>query len=212
MDFTAREIVDLSLDIYPGMTALGGAVPTFWSRASHELTAFFYKNELSYQTTSMLLSEHAGTHIDSPYHFDPDGAAIEAMPLDGLLARARMLDLTAKRPLEGIGPEDLDAALRRLGEPIEPGDAAVVWTEHSRNYERSDYTHHRPFITADGRGLAGGPPAGTRGDRPGRAGRADRSRHPRAQLPLARGNPSAPGPDQSRPPRGPRGVRRAPSP
>jgi arylformamidase len=150
VDFAAREVVDLSLDIYPGMTALGGAVPTFWSRASHELTAFFYENELSYQTTSMLLSEHAGTHIDSPYHFDPDGAAIEAMPLDGLLARARMLDLTAKRPLEGIGPEDLDAALRRLGEPIEPGDAAVVWTEHSRNYERPDYTHHRPFITADG--------------------------------------------------------------
>ena len=150
VDFAAREVVDLSLDIYPGMTALGGAVPTFWSRASHELTAFFYKNELSYQTTSMLLSEHAGTHIDSPYHFDPDGAAIEAMPLDGLLARARMLDLTAKRPLEGIGPDDLDAALRRLGEPIEPGDAAVVWTEHSRNYERPDYTHHRPFITADG--------------------------------------------------------------
>ena len=41
-------------------------------------------------------------------------------------------------------------ALRRLGEPIEPGDTAVVWTEHSRNYERPDYTHHRPFITAEG--------------------------------------------------------------
>jgi arylformamidase len=150
VDFTGQELVDLSLDIYPGMTALGGAVPTFWARASHELTAFFYKNELSYQTTSMLLSEHAGTHIDAPYHFDPDGAAIEAMSLDRLFARARMLDLTAKRPLEGIGPEDLAAALRRLGEPIEPGDAAVVWTDHSRNYERPDYTHHRPFITAEG--------------------------------------------------------------
>jgi arylformamidase len=148
--FTAREVVDLSLDIYPGMTALGGAVPTYWSRASHELTAFFYRNELSYQTTSMLLSEHAGTHIDSPYHFDPDGVAIEAMTLDALFARARMLDLTAKRPLEGIGPDDLDAALGRLGEPIDPGDAAVVWTDHSRNYERPDYTHHRPFITAEG--------------------------------------------------------------
>ena len=152
VDFAAREVVDLSLDIYPGMTALGGAVPTFWSRASHELTAFFYKNELSYQTTSMLLSEHAGTHIDSPYHFDPDGAAIEAMPLDGLLARARMLDLTAKRPLEGIGPDDLDAALRRLGEPIEPGDAAVVWTEHSRNYERARL--HAPSPVHHGGGAA----------------------------------------------------------
>jgi kynurenine formamidase len=148
--FAGGELVDLSLDVYPGMTALGGAVPTVWSRASHELTAFFYRNQLSYQTTSMLLSEHAGTHLDAPYHFDPDGAAIEAMPLDGLFARARLLDLTAKKPLEGIGPGDLDAAARRLGEPIDPGDAAVVWTEHSRNYERADYTSHRPFITAEG--------------------------------------------------------------
>ena len=150
VDFAAREVVDLSLDIYPGMTALGGAVPTFWSRASHELTAFFYQNALSYQTTSMLLSEHAGTHIDSPYHFDPDGAAIEAMPLDGLLARARMLDLTAKRPLEGIGPDDLD-----LGPP--PARRADRARGRRRGLDgalpelrRPDYTHHRPFITADG--------------------------------------------------------------
>ena len=60
------------------MTALGGAVPTFWSRASHELTGYFYQGALSYQTTSMLLSEHAGTHLDAPYHFDERGPAIEA--------------------------------------------------------------------------------------------------------------------------------------
>jgi hypothetical protein len=33
---------------------------------------------------------------------------------------------------------------------VEPGDAAVIWTEHSQNYEASDYTWHRLFITADG--------------------------------------------------------------
>ena len=208
VDFAAREVVDLSLDIYPGMTALGGAVPTFWSRASHELTAFFYRNELSYQTTSMLLSEHAGTHIDSPYHFDPDGAAIEAMPLDGLLARARMLDLTAKRPLEGIGPDDLDAALRRLG-------AADRARGRRRGLDgalpelRAPRLHAPSPVHHGGRGrLAGGPPSGARGDRPGRAGRADRSRHARPQLPSAGGDPPAPGPDQPRPPRRPRGVRR----
>ena len=205
--FTGREIIDLSLDIYPGMTALGGAVPTFWTRASHELTSFFYKDELSYQTTSMLLSEHAGTHIDAPYHFDPDGAAIEAMPLDALFARARMLDLTAKRPLEGIGPEDLDAALRRLGEPIEPGDAAVVWTEHSRNYERPDYTHHRPFITAEGR--PGWPRAGRDSWRPTWSGWTSRSTtSPPSTTAFCGGNPPAPGPDQPRPPGRPRSVRR----
>jgi kynurenine formamidase len=145
-----RAVVDLSLDIYQGMTALGGAVPTVWTRANHELTAFFYEGALSYQTTSMLLSEHAGTHLDAPYHFDEAGPAIEALSLEAMFARARMLDLRHKRPLEGIGPDDLETAARRLDGVIEPGDAAVVWTDHSRNYERADYTHHRPFITAEG--------------------------------------------------------------
>jgi arylformamidase len=146
----AREVVDLSLDIFPGMSALGGAVPTVWTRANHELTAHFYAGECSYQTTSMFLSEHAGTHLDAPYHFDEQGLAIEQLPLRQLFARARVFDLTHKKPLEGIGPADLDAAARRDGIRVAPGDAAVIWTEHSRNYDRPDYTWNRPFITAEG--------------------------------------------------------------
>lgn len=150
VNWAPREVVDLSLDIFPGMTALGGAVPTFWTRANHELTSYFYKGALSYQTTSMLLSEHAGTHLDSPYHFDEQGLAIEQIPLSQLFARARVFDLTHKRPLEGIGPQDLETAARQRGLALSPGEAAVIWTEHSRNYDRPDYTWHRPFITAEG--------------------------------------------------------------
>jgi kynurenine formamidase len=150
VNWRAAEIVDLSLDIFPGMSALGGAVPTVWTRASHELTAYFYKGECSYQTTSMFLSEHAGTHLDSPYHFDEQGLAIEQLPLRQLFARVRVFDLTHKKPLEGIGAADLDAAAHRDGIRVEAGEAAVIWTDHSRNYDRPDYTWHRPFITADG--------------------------------------------------------------
>ena len=146
----ALDLLDLSLDTFPGMSALGGAVPTFWSRASHALTAFSYKGELSYQTTSMLLSEHAGTHLDAPYHFDEQGRTIEQLPLPRLCLRARVFDMTHKRPLDGIGPEDFEEVLQRGGVRLAAGEAAVVWTEHSRNYDRPDYTSHRPFITAAG--------------------------------------------------------------
>lgn len=150
VDWAPREVVDLSLDIFPGMSALGGAVPTFWPRASHELTAFSYEGALSYQTTSMLLSEHAGTHLDSPYHFDEQGRAIEQLALPQLCVRARVFDMTRKRPLEGIGPADFEEAARKDGVRLSPGEAAVVWTDHSRNYDRPDYTSRRPFITGEG--------------------------------------------------------------
>ena len=146
----ATELVDLTLDIYKGMPSLG-ATPTYWTRANHELTSHFYKGELSYQSHSLFLSEHAGTHLDPPYHFDELGPAIDDLPLASLLVRARVLDLTHKKPLEPIGPEDLQAALTRAGTTIEPGDGAVVWTGHSRNYyTRPDYGDYRPFITAEG--------------------------------------------------------------
>jgi kynurenine formamidase len=150
VEWQPKELVDLSQDIYQGMTALGGAVPTTWTRANHTLTAFFYKGECSYQTTSLFLSEHAGTHLDAPYHFDEHAHSIDEIPLSRLYARARVLDLSHKKPLEGIAPADLEQAAARQKVTIEPGDAAVIWTEHSKNYERPDFTSNRPFITAEG--------------------------------------------------------------
>jgi hypothetical protein len=63
--------------------------------------------------------------------------------------------------------------------------------------------HHRR-----GGGLAGGASPGAGGHGPGRAGRADRPRHPRAQLPPARGHSPAPGADQPRPAGRPRDLPR----
>ena len=149
VDWRPREVVDLTLDTFREMNALGGAVPTTWTRADHDLTGFFYEGELSYQTTSMFLSEHAGTHLDAPYHFDEKGAAIHELPVEGLLVKARVFDFSHKKPLEGITPEDLEAAVRGGVEP-QSGDSFVIWTGHSKNYDRPDYTWHRPFITAEG--------------------------------------------------------------
>ena len=102
IDWRPREVVDLTLDTFREMSALGGAVPTTWTRADHDLTGFFYNGELSYQTTSMFLSEHAGTHLDAPYHFDEQGAAIHELPVEGLLVQARVFDFSHKKPREGI--------------------------------------------------------------------------------------------------------------
>lgn len=146
----ARGLVDLTLDMFAGMLPLSGAVPTFWNRASHEITSTFLGEEFSYQTTSMLLQEHAGTHFDAPLHFAEHGAAVHEVPVERLYARARVLDFTHKKPLEGIGPEDLEAAIRRAGVAFEAGDAMVLWTGHSKNYDRRDYASNRPFVTAGG--------------------------------------------------------------
>lgn len=151
VDWDAREIVDLTLDTFPGMPTLG-AVPSYWTRASHGLTSHFYKGELSYQTSAMMLTEHAGTHLDVPYHFKEDGPAVHEIPVSRLFVRAKVFDFTHKRPLEAITPADLEQVARRDNITLTPGDGAVIWTEHSRNYyaRPQDYGDVRPFISKEG--------------------------------------------------------------
>ena len=50
---------------------------------------------------------HNGTHLDTPFHFDPEGARIEELPLGSFIFEAPVLVAMPKRPGEAITREDL---------------------------------------------------------------------------------------------------------
>lgn len=150
VEWAATELVDLTHEIWSGMPSLG-AVPQYWPRASHRVTSHFHGENRSYHSHAMMLNEHAGTHFDSPYHFDEYGPAIDALPLQAMVYRAVIADMTHKQPLEGISATDLQAAFGRSGDRLGPGSTAVIRTGHDAKYGvRADFGSHRPFITADG--------------------------------------------------------------
>ncbi len=61
------------------------------------------------------MTVHAGTHIDSPHHFFRDKPSIEQLPLEPMMGKAVVLDLTAKGIAHAsISPDDLDEAERKL--------------------------------------------------------------------------------------------------
>ena len=45
-------------------------------------------------SSSIHTSVHAGTHVDSPFHFVPDGITIEALPLETFIGPARVCAVT----------------------------------------------------------------------------------------------------------------------
>jgi len=150
LDWTGNALIDLTHDIFPGMPSLG-PVPGIWMRANHRVTGHFHGADGSWQANAMMLSEHAGTHFDPPYHFDEHGPAIDGLPFSGLVYRPVMFDMTRKAPLEGISAADLQEVLDSTGQALGPGDAAVLWTGHAAAYGISiDFGGHRAFITADG--------------------------------------------------------------
>ena len=56
--------------------------------------------------SSLSLSAHTGTHVDAPRHFYDDGPGTEALSLDLLIGRARVVELSTRK---GITADDLAA-------------------------------------------------------------------------------------------------------
>jgi arylformamidase len=86
-------LISEDLPIWPGDT---GISMTLASSLNHGDDA---------NVTSLEMGVHTGTHIDAPFHFEPEGMSIDELSIDTLVGPCRVFDLSGI--IEGIGPEDL---------------------------------------------------------------------------------------------------------
>jgi len=99
------------------------------------------------------MTVHVGTHIDSPHHFFRDKPSIEKLPLEPMIGRAVVLDLTAKGVAHArIIPEDLDEAQRKLkaqGIEIEEGAMLFLRTDWPKGHDTTDpaWWNDSPYLT-----------------------------------------------------------------
>ena len=84
--------LDASLATYPGNLPFGIEPVKRLARGD------------SSNVSTLHMSAHAGTHVDAPRHFFDDGAGAEALPLEMLCGRTRVVELTTRR---GVTAEDL---------------------------------------------------------------------------------------------------------
>jgi arylformamidase len=113
-------IFDLSHTITDGMAVYPGDIPP---RIRHDLT---HESD-GVMATTLSLSCHAGTHVDTPYHFRIDRPGLADLPLEAFSGTARVLQApvhpAAERPppvlaaalWEGFDPAGLDFVLFRTG-------------------------------------------------------------------------------------------------
>ncbi len=66
--------------------------------------------------STLHMSAHSGTHVDAPHHFIDDAPGTEALPLDILVGRARVVELTTRKAItaEDLAPFDLSEDVRVL--------------------------------------------------------------------------------------------------
>ncbi|RXE57107.1 cyclase [Methanoculleus taiwanensis] len=87
------QIFDVTRPISPDMLAIPGVTRTEFRREERE----------RYLIADVLVSTHAGTHIDAPIHYLKTGMTVDRLPLDHLIGPCRVVDLG---DIEGEIPAD----------------------------------------------------------------------------------------------------------
>jgi arylformamidase len=71
----------------------------------------------SSNVSTLHLSAHSGTHVDAPRHFFDDGIGVEALAIELLIGRARVIDVTSRTRIDaadlgGLDNEDVRVLIR----------------------------------------------------------------------------------------------------
>jgi kynurenine formamidase len=120
------------LHVHDASPAIAAGTEMWFMHEGPQVTPVFRHADHGAATNRISLSEHTGTHVDAPFHFDPNGLTIDRVAPDALLLRRyRKLDLS----LLALKAGDLVTAdaLRDAGEMPGSGEVAIVefgWDRH----------------------------------------------------------------------------------
>lgn len=128
----AQRIIDLSLPLYDGMRGV-----TLEPATTIATTG--------YNTTTMHLYSHAGSHMDAPLHFLEGGGTIDQIPLSKCIGPALTVDLSHKAPNSLITVEDLGAVADRIG----PGSRLLLRTDWDRQANRPEFRTEMPRVSVE---------------------------------------------------------------
>ena len=131
-------VIDLSLPINNDMAGV-------------QITPFSTIDGKGWNTTTLSLYSHCGTHMDAPKHFlsDSNAASIDQQLLTVCCGPAKVVDLTPVQPRELITIAKLTESLARQELFVEPGDRLLLRTDWSQRFGFEDYRNALPRISLE---------------------------------------------------------------
>lgn len=147
------ELVDLSRDISHRMQVHPSHPPVIVSVwYDHSEKKIAGDTVFSSKALSIALSDHAGTHVDAPAHFDPrpGAATIDQIPLERFYTEGICLDLSGVPFRHAITVPEMEQALERSGQEIRPGDTVLIYMSvNERLLGTPGYLHDFPGLAVE---------------------------------------------------------------
>lgn len=135
------KVVDVSLAFYDGMGTF--PAPT---HVDTELKHTGSHEEEGMAVSRLKTSTHTGTHIDSPYHFVPEGRKLDELEADRFIRPAVLLDFSHKGPKGAVTAAELE----EKDISIQTGDIVVIrfdWTDEMEG--KSGFFMESPYLAPD---------------------------------------------------------------
>lgn len=145
------EFVDLSREIFHRTQTHPSHPPvimTVWNDHSEKKVAG--NTTFTSKALSLAMSDHAGTHVDAPVHFDPRPGAlsIDQVPLETFYTEAICLDLSHVPLRHAITVAEMEAALAASGQTIKRSDTVLLWmATNERLLGKPGYLHDFPGLS-----------------------------------------------------------------
>jgi kynurenine formamidase len=134
------KIVDLTLEITSDMITFPGyPMPTFikWSKFDTQ----------GYMSEVVFLSTHTGTHMDAPFHFNPNGQTIDQVEINRYICNNAILIKIQKNANEMITSDDIT---RNSKYEIKEKDTVVFSTGWEKQIKQKDnYIRNNPGLSKD---------------------------------------------------------------
>ena len=147
------QLIDLSREIHhrtPTHPSHPPVVMTVWNDHSEPKVAG--NTRFSSKAMSISFSDHAGTHVDAPCHFNPDPKApsIDQVPLENFYTEAICLDLSHVSLKHQITIAEMEEALAKSGQEIKPRDTVLIHMGvNDRLFGSPAYLHDFPGLHVD---------------------------------------------------------------
>ena len=126
------KIIDLSLPIADGIRGF-------------EISPATSLEVEGWNTTTLSLYSHCGTHMDAPRHFIADGRTIDEQPLGACVGPAIVVNLAPAEPQQLLNIEDLAS----VAELVEPGVRLLLRTDWYKRHGTPSYRDDLPRISLD---------------------------------------------------------------
>jgi kynurenine formamidase len=142
MEAQAMELIDLSQTLTQEMPRFSPDWPgpeiSAWMSHAQSAESGRYQG-CTCEISEVRFITSLGTYLDSPYHFHPGAASVEALGLDQLVLPGVVVDCRGVQPRSPLGPQAL------AGYDIK-GKAVLFHTGWSRYWGEPQYADH-PFLT-----------------------------------------------------------------